>query len=938
MHPRFSRSRRCALVLVVALVLVLSAQINGVGPCRAADVGTGNLIFILDASGSMAAQVQGRIKIDVAKEVLSSLIKDLPMSANVGLVAYGHRQKGDCSDVQELSPLGPINKEELISAIGGIHPKGMTPITFSVQKVAEGLKGIANETTIILVSDGEETCKGDPCALVRELKASGIKFVMHVIGFDVNEKQKAQLSCIARAGGGTYFTARNAAELSTVAKKVVEKTEPSTGTLSIKATSYAKPLRAYSEIYKNEGEDDKGKAKVAEGWLESGSRTFQLTPGAYDIRIENREDPAKPNVGFQGIEIESGKVIEKVADFSGGILKVKVFRNRTPSRAYCAVYKKEGTGEQEKEKVTENWTDVEAAGFKLAPGRYDVMVEDREDANKPAVNFQGVAIEAGKTIEKVAEFSGGTLRIKALRNNEPLRAYCVVYKAGGDEDKEAEKVTEGRVELESTSFNFTPGVYDVIVENQEDPDKPTVIFPGLAIEAGKTLEKVADFSGGVLKVSALRNGAPFSAGLYVDKAEEDGSKKRERLVNDYTGTGGKTYKLPPGVYDITVVNHEDAGRPVLSFPSIVIEVGKTVEKVADFSGGSLKVSALRNGAPLSVVLYVDKAEQGADKKKERVVNDHTGTGGKTYKLPPGVYDITVVNHEDAGRPSLSFPGVTIEAGKTVEKVADFSGGSLKVSALRNGTPFSVVLYVDKAEQGADKKKERVVNDHTGTGGKTYKLPPGVYDITAVNHEDAGRPSLSFPGVTIEAGKTIEKVADFSGGSLKVSALRNGAPFSVVLYVDKAEQGADKKKERVVNDHTGTGGKTYKLPPGVYDITVVNHEDAGRPSLSFPGVTIEAGKTVDKVAEFAGGAVKLSATKSGNPLSAQCFIDRAEEGPNKKKERVVNDHTGTGGKTYKLAPGVYDITVVNHSDPQKATVRFSGITIEPGKTVEKEAQF
>jgi hypothetical protein len=70
--------------------------------------------------------------------------------------------------------------------------------------------------------------------------------------------------------------------------------------------------------------------------------------------------------------------------------------------------------------------------------------------------------------------------------------------------------------------------------------------------------------------------------------------------------------------------------------------------------------------------------------------------------------------------------------------------------------------------------------------------------------------------------------------------------------------------------------------------VEDREDANRPAVNFQGVAIEAGKTTEKVAEFAGGAVKLSATKGGNPISAQCFIDLAEEGPNKKKERVVND--------------------------------------------------
>jgi len=159
-------------------------------------------------------------------------------------------------------------------------------------------------------------------------------------------------------------------------------------------------------------------------------------------------------------------------------------------------------------------------------------------------------------------------------------------------------------------------------------------------------------------------------------------------------------------------------------------------------------------------LFVDTSVQDTGKKKERVVNDYTGVDGKIWKLPPGVYDLTVTNREDAGSPPLSFPGVSVEAGKTTEKTAEFSGGGLKVSAFRNGKPFSASLFVDTSVQDTGKKEERVVNDYTGVDGKTWKLPPGVYDLTVINRADAGSPALNFPGVTVEAGKTTEKTAQF----------------------------------------------------------------------------------------------------------------------------------------------------------------------------------
>lgn len=181
-----------------------------------------NVLFILDGSGSMAGQVEGKVKMDVASEVMTDLINGLPDSVNVGLVAYGHRTKGDCSDIETMVVMGKVDKENLTQKIGSIRPKGKTPIAKSLQIAGDELQAVEDETTVVLVSDGEETCDGDPCALVKSLKEQGINVKVHVVGFDVGDKEKEQLSCIADAGGGKYFTANNADQLQEALAEVGE--------------------------------------------------------------------------------------------------------------------------------------------------------------------------------------------------------------------------------------------------------------------------------------------------------------------------------------------------------------------------------------------------------------------------------------------------------------------------------------------------------------------------------------------------------------------------------------------------------------------------------------------------------------------------------------------------------------------------------------------
>ncbi len=479
--------------MACCLALLLVVQAIDARTCQSATASSGNLVFILDASGSMGAQIQGKMKIDIAKGVLTGLIGDLPAGVNVGLVAYGHRQKADCNDVEELTALGPLDRESLVAKIKALDHKGKTPITLSVQKVAEGLKTQEDETTIILVSDGEETCEGDPCAMVKELKAAGVKFVMHVIGFDVTDKEKAQLACMAEAGGGSYFTAKNVGELTSAAKKVVEKTEQSSGKLKINALRNGKPIGAWYEVFKAEAEGSGEKLSVATNPIHTGGEEIKLVPGTYDLIIRNQEDAGNPTMNFPGISIEIGKTVTKVADFSGGTLQVKALRNGKPVGAWYEVLKvEEGRGEA-KESVASNPIGEGGENVKLLPGVYDLTIRNQEDAGNPTMNFPGTRIEAGKTIEKVANFSGGILKIKAVKNGKAIGGWYEVFKVEAGGTTEQESVAANPMSEEGVSVKLIPGAYSLKITNQDPSGNIAKDFPGIMIEAGKTVEKIAEY-------------------------------------------------------------------------------------------------------------------------------------------------------------------------------------------------------------------------------------------------------------------------------------------------------------------------------------------------------------------------------------------------------------------------------------------------------------
>ena len=210
---------------------LLSIVVLLIAPALAA--GNGQSILVLDASGSMWGALQGRTKIELARDAVDSMLKTWPADEALGLIAYGHRRKGDCADIETLRAPDGFDAPALRSAVTALTPKGMTPISAAVRQAAEQLKYTERKATVILVSDGEETCNADPCALGAELERLGVDFTANVIGFDLPDgKARAQLQCLASNTGGRYVEARNAAELTAALGDVAS--APATPTKQVK--------------------------------------------------------------------------------------------------------------------------------------------------------------------------------------------------------------------------------------------------------------------------------------------------------------------------------------------------------------------------------------------------------------------------------------------------------------------------------------------------------------------------------------------------------------------------------------------------------------------------------------------------------------------------------------------------------------------------------
>ena len=182
-----------------------------------------NVEILLDASGSMAGRVSGGVKMDLAKEAIRNFASKLPEGAQVALRVYGHKgsnQQKDkelsCKSTEVVYPLGAYDKSSFQKSLNKFRPTGWTPLAAAIEQAKNDLSGNTGENVeniIYVVSDGIETCGGDPVKAAKELHQSEIQAIVNIIGFDVDNAGQRALKKVAEAGGGKYTTVSTGEDL-----------------------------------------------------------------------------------------------------------------------------------------------------------------------------------------------------------------------------------------------------------------------------------------------------------------------------------------------------------------------------------------------------------------------------------------------------------------------------------------------------------------------------------------------------------------------------------------------------------------------------------------------------------------------------------------------------------------------------------------------------
>lgn len=263
-----------------------TGQLRVVSAAPRAKTATKNLEIVLDLSGSMLQPLGKSTRWQTALQVFRQVLAKLPDDFNVGLRVYGHRLPASasqtCTDTELLVPIGKLDRGRLSSSLNRLRPRGETPLVYSVLQAAADLKALGGGS-VILITDGEESCKGDPVKAGAQLRAAGFNVTLNIVGFTLKGPQvERPLTAFAQATGGRYYGAASGEALARA--------------LLIAAVE-GFPYKVF----------DAAGRLVAKG--EAGALTDDLPPGDYKVVVQ-----AADQVLVAGVKVVAGRsTVVKVA-------------------------------------------------------------------------------------------------------------------------------------------------------------------------------------------------------------------------------------------------------------------------------------------------------------------------------------------------------------------------------------------------------------------------------------------------------------------------------------------------------------------------------------------------------------------------------------------------------------------------------------------------
>jgi Ca-activated chloride channel family protein len=223
--PRqLSRAAAGALAALMALALPASAQTPAApaaAPPAAPSAQGPAIMLIMDGSGSMWGKLDGskEPKFAAAREALRAPLGKIAAKARLGLMSYGHRRQGTCGDIEVIAAPEQGLPERVTAPLEKLSPKGKGPVAQALREAGKALAG-KGPASVLLVHDNADNCQQDLCAAAEELGKAQIKVL--AVGIGLEGEEAGRMACVAKATGGRFVNATDAAALTSMLAESVD--------------------------------------------------------------------------------------------------------------------------------------------------------------------------------------------------------------------------------------------------------------------------------------------------------------------------------------------------------------------------------------------------------------------------------------------------------------------------------------------------------------------------------------------------------------------------------------------------------------------------------------------------------------------------------------------------------------------------------------------
>lgn len=552
---------RCTRVLVSTSVfnifhlwLIISISVLFLCASAAAvEVGredTGRAILVLDASGSMWGKVGEKTKVEIARESIKQLLDAWNPDIELGLMAYGHRREGDCNDIELVLPVERQNPQTVIKAVNRLNAKGKTPLSAAVKQAAEALRYTTDRATVILVSDGVETCGLDPCKVAEELEKSGVAFTAHVIGFDLKKEETSKLRCLADGTGGMFLEAADAASLTKALTTVEESIAAAEQAVKVPpASKFVAVLRAGTAPLENreinwrftEPEKDTGGTYRLVEFQRDTNPQVRLGSGTYRVHVQTGLVEREASVAIDPDNPQQHEI-----DLQAGQMKLIGFNvegGEQLSRNVRWYLNREST--EHKGKFDEvDYTNAASPDYTVPAGRYEVVLTSGTAQSSAVVD-----IAPGDVIEKNVYLNAGQVRLRAVLidgGEQVERVTWNVHREKPGVPGTWEPLTYSS--NKNPTFTLSAGKYHVIADTNAAKAEMDI-----NVVADQLTEKEVSLAAGEVKLIAVNaaTGSPLEkADWSITSPQPDANGAYQRLT--YSSYYQPTFILKAGRHRVVI--------------------------------------------------------------------------------------------------------------------------------------------------------------------------------------------------------------------------------------------------------------------------------------------------------------------------------------------------------------------------------------------------